>query len=461
MGEVQLLKRKLQVVQFGSGIILMLFAHPALALENYQIPPVTGNGPQCTSNKYKGIGIPIEQPGGTAMFDKGTCDSCKQAVEGAKTNANNALNGGKSADAGVTSATSGGTASTASGMKALQQDGFDSGSSVYSQGASGLSQQSAIAGKIGGAMNQCAQQIQSACSGVQVQEDKQAADEVAQSCQKSGQQAQQVQSEKAAKAGESGNNSAKNDSSSDKLGQMPQMPQMPSGGSGSGSGSDSGISSMASNTASTSTATEAKLGATKLDPVGGTDMGNNSRSIASIDTALGTSTTPDADISAGNGKEGHVGAAASHSASGNNPFGSSGASSSPASMGASTAASGGANGGSSGSSGGGSAAGLLAGSGGSSAGSASAGGGSSDPYAYGSGGGAGGYKKSSSPVLGLDGENGPDLKELSGAASLASNKPGSDPHSRQAAQPIDPDQQSIFARISWRIKKISAQRSMQ
>ena len=453
---------------------------PAFALEVSQITPPQMQPPSCSSMQYLGNSPP--PPQGQGIFPKATCDQCKQAVESAGQQANSALQGAKGADQSVNASSSAGTQATNAATQQLQQDHQSKNGTVNDIGKNGLSQQSSIAKQVSAAMKQCAQQIQSACSGVQVQEDKSAADQSAQSCQQSGQQADQVAGEKAAKAGEMAKNEGTSNDNAEKLGKMPEMPQMPQGGQGggkggSGSGSglsgtnyDSGLASGSSTSTSTDTAKNITPEAAKLEYGKGSELGGGtSRNVASIDAVenkidsgvsnAGNSSdggnSPAAAGSSG-GDSARSGQSVAHGTGGNSggatgvttggsagSLSTSGASMSPGSSekdGSSTAASGGGSGGNSGEA-------LV-------------------PFMGGGAGGGSGYTPLKSAVLGLSTEGG-EIKELVGSSSLlAANGAhggagGALLHDKQGGLTKQINEVSLFKRVSGTIRRISLDRTMQ
>lgn len=443
----------------ASMVLALGFAPvPSHAVEQSMIAPVSGQGPMCTSVQYIEISGPM-----IGTMSKGPCDSCKSAVESAKSSANGALASGQAADSATSASSSAGTAMTAAQSTGFQKNAQGSASTVDNIGQNGLQQHAASAQKTSAAMKQCSQQIKSSCSGGLAGEDKSAADQVAQDCDRAGQQADQVAAEKNAKAGEMGKNEGKSAGNEDKLGQMPQMPQMPQGGGGGGAGAGSGLSGSDLNSnLATSTATEKNLETAKLASTKGASLpmftGTEGVKVDMENATNGEST--DTGISqaqsnapgSGGGAHGRAVAAENGSggASSGGPLG--------VSLGGSAGGAGaGSSGGTSGQSGagaaGGGAPGTLLG---------TAAGDAMVPYTSS---GSSSYAPLKSAVLGLA-TDGQELKEFVASAALdgSSGAAGASRgplHDRQGGLTKAINEQSLFQRVSFRIRRISADRTMQ
>lgn len=194
----------------------------AYAMEVSQIMEPKATEPTCGSIEYdmnnpQKIGLP-----------KAKCDSCKQAVQSAVQQATAALSAAKAQDASISASANASTAGTAAAVGLHQAQQQNSTGTVNQQGVNAANQQAGLARQVSSAMKQCSSQIKSACSGL-AQEDQQAADASAQSCEQAGQQADAVAAEKSAKASQMAQNGQQANQNAQGL-QPPQMPQGSQGG---------------------------------------------------------------------------------------------------------------------------------------------------------------------------------------------------------------------------------------
>lgn len=220
------------LVRFSAICFFLIGVAPSLALEIPQITPATATEPACMDPQFYIDQNPLKM--GTTMSS--TCHSCKAQINNAVESANGKLTAAAGRDASIAASATASTqgSAAAAGANQFQNDHMFKTGDVNQTGLNAVTQQEALARGVAEGYEQCARDIDSACSNV-APADKAMADQAKQSCTSSANQARGVAADKTAKAAQM----AQDGQQANQNGQGMQPPQMPQGGAGgSGLGSD-------------------------------------------------------------------------------------------------------------------------------------------------------------------------------------------------------------------------------
>jgi len=204
---------------------ILMLGQLSWALEVSQIMEAKGTPASCGDPGY------FPQPPSTPpIYDLGSCNSCKAAIDSEVNSANGVLAGAKMADGTITANAQAATAAQAALTSATQDDPQGRTSNTNNLGSQALQQQQAEAMKVSQAMKKCAQEIRSKCAGNLANQDQQAGKTSADSCENSGRQADQTAAEKQAAQDPANQNKDGSQGNQDKGGSMPPPPPPPPGG---------------------------------------------------------------------------------------------------------------------------------------------------------------------------------------------------------------------------------------